>query len=92
MSSLPSSPSALQRALFMAGRRQRAAEYDRAAEALEESARLADRRADRQRAAGDEAREAQAREAAEQARRAARLARTHALEQRSDGPDDGADA
>ncbi len=69
-----------------AGRLRRAAELERAADALDDSARIAEERADLYGAAGDfEAEEVQ-REAAEEAREAARTARAHGFRQRSTGP------
>jgi hypothetical protein len=68
------------------GRLRRAAELERAAEALEQSARLSDYQADIYRAAGDHEAEERQREAAERVRRAARAARAHAFRQRSNGP------
>jgi hypothetical protein len=68
------------------GRLQRAAEFEAAADALDESADLADYCADLCRAADDPDGEERHREAAEQARRAARRARAHGFRYRSDGP------
>jgi hypothetical protein len=69
-----------------AGRLRRAAQFERAADALQESAGLSDQRADVYRAAGDDEAEQRQREAAEDARRAAARARAHGFRQRSAGP------
>jgi hypothetical protein len=69
-----------------AGRLRRASELERAADALEDSARIADERADLYGAAGDYEAEGLQREAAEEAREAARTARAHGFRQRSAGP------
>jgi hypothetical protein len=69
-----------------AGRLQRASELEHAADALEESARVADERAELYGAAGDYEAEGLQREAAEEAREAARTARAHGFRQRSAGP------
>jgi hypothetical protein len=69
-----------------AGRLRRASELERAADALEESARIADNRADLYSAAGDVEAEVLQREAAEEARSAARTARAQGFRQRSAGP------
>jgi hypothetical protein len=74
-----------------AGRLRRAAEFERAADALEDSARQAEDRADRYRVAGQAEAEQREREAAEQARRAARRARAHGFRQRSNGPRHGSE-
>jgi hypothetical protein len=68
------------------GRLRRAAELERAADALEESAGVSDQRADRYRAAGDDDAEQRQREAAEDARRAAARARAQGFRHRSAGP------
>lgn len=69
-----------------AGRLRRASELERAADALEESARIANERADLYGAAGDYEAEELQREVAEEAREAARTARAHGFRQRSAGP------
>jgi hypothetical protein len=69
-----------------AGRLRRAVELERAADALDESARIAEERADLYGAAGDYEAEEVQREAAEEAREAARTARAHGFRQRSTGP------
>jgi hypothetical protein len=72
-------------ALPAVGRLRAADRYERAAEALEDSARLAEHHADLYRLSGQSEAEAQEREAAEKARRAARQARTNAWRHRSEG-------
>jgi hypothetical protein len=68
------------------GRLRAAAALERAAEALETSARLAEHHSTQCRVAGEPAGEAEQREAAAQARRTARRARTMAWRHRSNSP------